>query len=284
MKTQKLINLAFAVLLAGAILQSCSKDELITNPDQPSWTVRPDFATLDDRPQEVIARSQVTENDAKPVELTKGKSGGKYALVIGISDYAGTRNDLTYCDDDAIDWKTRLEKAGYTVISLLDLTATKANIETEVDNLASLSVAGNEIALCYSGHGSKGNMISTDLYYIGSKWLSTKFVNATSLKMMFCFDACQIGTMATDLNATGRVIAVASNKTSLSYDGNATMKNGVFTYYQMIGFEKPLYYIYLEQDNEYACEQMTNWAKLNKVRVVPSYTDSYPGNFELTLK
>jgi hypothetical protein len=283
MKTQKFIKFGFAVLLAGAIFQSCSKDELITNPDQPSWTLRPDFATLDDRPQEVIAKSRVTENDAKPAQLTKGKSGGKYALVIGISDYAGTRNDLNYCDDDAIDWKTRLEKAGYTVISLLDLTATNANIEMEVDNLASLSVAGNEIALCYSGHGSKGNIISTDLYYIGSKWFSTKFANSTSSKMMFCFDACQIGAMATDLNAPGRVIAVASNKTSFSYDGSATMKNGIFTYYQMIGFEQPLYYTYLEQDNQYACEQMTIWAKLNKVRVVPSYTDSYPGNFELTL-
>jgi hypothetical protein len=280
MKTQKLVNLAFAALLASAVLQSCSKDELNTNPEQPTWTVRPDFATLDDRPQEVIAMSHVTEGDAKPVELIKGKSGGKYALVIGISDYTGTQNDLTYCDDDATDWKTRLVKAGYTVVSLLDLNATKTNIDAAVKDLASRAVAGNEIALCYSGHGSKGNIVSTDLYYIGSKYFATMFANATSTKMMFCFDACQIGAMTTDLNAPGRVIVVASNKTTYSYDGDATMKNGVFTYYQMIGFEQ-LNYTYLEQDSQYACDKMTAWAKINRVRVAPSYTDTYPGYFVL---
>lgn len=280
MKTQKLINLALAVFLAGAIFQSCSKDELITNPEQPTWTVRPDFATLDDRPQEVIAQYQVTGNDAKPGQLTKGKSGGKYALVIGISDYAGTRNDLTYCDDDARDWKARLMVAGYEVVSLLDLAATKSNIDAAVKNLASLSVAGNEIALCYSGHGSKGNIVSTDLYYIGSKYFGAMFANATSTKMMFCFDACQIGAMAIDLNTPGRVIVVASNKSSYSYDGDATMKNGVFTYYQMVGFDQ-LKYTYLESDCQYACDKMSAWAKINRVRVAPSYTDSYSGDFVL---
>jgi hypothetical protein len=280
MKTQKLVSLAFAALLASVILQSCSKDELITNPEQPTWTVRPDFATLDDRPQEVIAMSHVTENDAKPVELIKGKSGGKFALVIGISDYAGTRNDLTYCDDDATDWQALLVKAGYSVVSLLDLAATKNNIDAAVKNLASNAGEGSEIALCYSGHGSKGNIVSTDLYYIGSKYFGTMFANATSTKMMFCFDACQIGAMATDLNAPGRVIVVASNRSTYSYDGDKTMKNGVFTYYQMLGFDK-LNYTYLETDSKYACDEMTTWARINRVKVAPSFTDTYPGDFVL---
>jgi len=281
MKTQKLIKLVFIGLLTTVTFQSCSKEDgLITNPDQPTWTVRPDFALLDDRPQDVIAKFQITENDAKPIELANVKAGGKYALVIGISDYKGTANDLTYCDDDATDWKSRLIKEGYTVTELLDLQATKTNIENAVNALASQSVAGNEIAFCYSGHGSKGNIISTDLYYIGSKWFKTKFANSASSKMMFCFDACQIGAMATDLNSGGRVIAVASNKTSYSYDGDATMKNGVFTYYQMIGFDQQNY-IYVEPDCQYACDQMKTWATKNKVKVAPSYVDSYTGDFDL---
>jgi hypothetical protein len=281
MKTQKVIKLVFIGLMTTVLFQSCSKEDgLITNPDQPTWTVRPDFALLDDRPQDVIAKFQITENDAKPIELANVKAGGKYALVIGISDYKGTANDLTYCDDDATDWKSRLIKEGYTVTELLDLQATKTNIENAVNALASQSVAGNEIAFCYSGHGSKGNIISTDLYYIGSKWFKTKFANSASSKMMFCFDACQIGAMATDLNSGGRVIAVASNKTSYSYDGDATMKNGVFTYYQMIGFDDENF-IYLEPDCQFACDQMIKWAKSYRIRVVPSYTDSYIGDFDL---
>jgi hypothetical protein len=283
MKTQGVIKLVFAFLLAGTILQSCSKeDELTINQEQPNWTVRPDFATLDNRPQDVIALFRVTENDAKPVALAEAKSvGNKYALVIGISDYSGTANDLDYCDDDAQDWAGILQGAGYTVTKLLDLSATRANIEAAVNQLASQSIAGNEIALCYSGHGSKGNIVSTDLYYISSTWFRTKFANAKSTKMMFCFDACQIGAMATDLNAAGRVIAVASNKTSLSYDGDATMKNGVFTFYEMEWFGANTVKV-LETDSKYACDKMTTWAKLYRIRVAPSYVDSFTGDFILT--
>ncbi|HCT29277.1 MAG TPA: hypothetical protein DIW31_00740 [Bacteroidales bacterium] len=280
MKIQKLTKFAFVAMLAGVTLISCSKkDDLAVNDEQNNWSVRPDFATLDNRPADVIAKFQVTETE--PVKLIEStEKGAKYALVIGISDYSGTANDLQYCDDDATDWKARLQAEGYSVTVLLDRNATKAAIESAVNTLASQSIAGNEIAFCYSGHGSKGNIVTTDLYYIASSWFKTKFSAAKSTKMMFCFDACQIGAMATALNATGRIIAVASNKTVYSYDGDATMKNGVFTYYQMIGFDQNGY-IYVEPDCQYACDQMKVWASANKVRVAPSYTDSYSGNFDL---
>lgn len=282
MKTQNWIKYALMALALGAMFQSCSKDEeVVPNNQEPTFTVRPDFATLDTRPESVISQFQVTEKDAiavKPMENTS--KGAKYALVIGISDYSGTSSDLQYCDDDATDWKARLQAEGYTVTVLLDRNATKAAIEAAVATLASQSVAGNEIAFCYSGHGSRGNIVTTDLYYINNSWFKTMFANAKSTKMMFCFDACQIGAMATALNANGRVIAVASNKTVYSYDGDATMKNGVFTYYQMIGFDQ-LNYTYLEPDCQYAIDQMKKWASANRVKVAPSYVDSYSGNFDL---
>lgn len=286
MKIQNWIKLASVALLAGAVFQSCSKEEGFIPEDestqfQMEYTVRPDFATLDTRPADVIAQFQVTGLNTEPVKLIDGAAkGGKYALVIGISDYAGTSNDLQYCDDDATDWKAELQAEGYTVTALLDGNATKSAIEAAVNTLASQSIAGNEIAFCYSGHGSRGNIVSADLYYISSTWFKTKFSTAKSTKMMFCFDACQIGAMATSLNATGRVIAVASNKTVYSYDGDATMKNGVFTYYQMLGFSQQGY-IYLEPDCAYACTEMKKWATANRVKVAPSYTDSYTGNFDL---
>jgi len=283
MRTQKWVKLAFVALMAGVIFQSCSKSDELVQQEEQTFSVRPDFATVDNRPAEVIAKFTVTDKDALPVELDKNAAkGSKTALVIGISDYSGTSNDLQYCDDDAIDWKTRLQAEGYTVSSLLDLNATKANIEAAINTLASQSIAGNEIAFVYSGHGSKGNIVTSDLYYISSTWFKTKFANATSTKMMFSFDACQIGAMATALNANGRVIAVASNTTVYSYDGDATMKNGVFTYYQMKGFDT-MGYIYAEPDFQYACDQMKAWAnaKKPKLRVAPSYVDSYTGSFDL---
>jgi len=284
MKNQKWIKIAFIALLAGVLFQSCSKEELVPVADltlnPTSWSVRPDFATLDTRPADVIANFTITEKDATPVKLIDGSvKGAKYALVIGISDYSGTANDLSYCDDDANDWKAYFASQGYTVTALLDLNATKAKIEAAINTLASQSIAGNEIAFCYSGHGSRGNIVTTDLYYIASTWFKTKFSTAKSTKMFFCFDACQIGAMATALNSTGRVIAVASNKTIYSYDGDATMKNGVFTYYQMVGFDQ-LGYIYAEPDCQYACDQMKLWAAAHKVKVAPSYVDSYTGNYD----
>lgn len=282
MKPQKWMHRAFVALLAVTLLNGCAKDdEMIPQSDQPAYTVRPDFATLDTRPPQVIEQFTLTGENTEPVmTLKSAKAGGKYALVVGISDYKGTANDLQYCDDDATDWKARLQTEGYTVTSLLDLNATKANIEAAINNLASLSVAGNEIAFIYSGHGSKGNIVTTDLYYIASTWFKTKFANAASTKMFFSFDACQIGAMSTDLNATGRIIAVASSRTSLSYDGTSTMKNGVFTYYQMIGFDSQGF-VYVEPDTQYACTQMLAWAKTARVKVAPSFVDSYMGNFDL---
>jgi hypothetical protein len=283
MKNFKSILRFIFVLLLGAsfLLISCSKDdELVPPSDQPTWSVRPDFATLDTRPPAVIEQFSITEKDASPVELSQLKAGGKYALVIGISDYSGTANDLQYCDDDATDWKARLQAEGYSVTVLLDLNATKTKIESAVNTLASLSIAGNEIAFCYSGHGSKGNIVSTDLYYISSSWLKTKFFNATSTKMMFCFDACQIGAMGTDLKATGRIIVLASSKTTYSYDGDETMPNGVFTYYQMKGFDEKGY-IYVEDDSQYACDQFKTWASKNHVKVAPSFVDSYTNKMDL---
>jgi hypothetical protein len=277
-----------AVLLVIAFLAlGCSKNNPLA-PDlsdgqdpAASFTIRPDFETVDTRPSEMIAQYKLTGLDVQPAELDKNApKGAKYALVIGISDYAGTANDLKYCDDDARDWAARLKTEGYTVTILTDGQATRANIESQVNTLASRSIAGSEIAFCYSGHGSKGNMISCDLYYLSSSWFATIFANAASLKMAFAFDACQIGAFGTALKKAGRVIAVASNTTTYSYDGNTTMQNGVFTYYQMKGFDA-LGYIYYEPDCIYACEQMKIWATTVKVRVAPSYIDSYTGDLNL---
>ncbi len=278
MKTRLLIKSFLLASLAIVLMQGCSKDEDKSVSD--GWSVRPSFTTLDTRPESVIAMHKVTELQAEPVELNTLKTRGKYALVIGISDYEGYQYDLSYCDDDAEDWADLLEGEGYTVTRLIDRNATRSAIQSAVSNLVSLSSAGNEIAFCYSGHGGGGNIISTDLYYIGSGYLGTMFSYATSTKMMFSFDACEIGAMKNALNATGRIVTVASSSNTYSYDGDYTMRNGVFTYYQMEGFED-LGYTCVEDDSEYAIDKMKEWAWEAGVDVGPSYVDSYYGCFDL---
>jgi uncharacterized caspase-like protein len=97
--------------------------------------------------------------------------------------------------------------------------------------------------------------------------------------MSFNFDACQIGAFGTALNKAGRVIALASDTKRYSYDGTAAMANGVFTYYQMLGFDQQGY-VYAEPDDAYACQQMILWAASVHVKVAPSYIDAYVGDLD----
>jgi len=276
-KLSLVLGLLLAVTLVG-----CSTDQ----PTAPADTAtidgnlfqRPEF--IDERPEAVQQQFTLTEADVFAVTpMAPDKLGAKYALVVGISDYAGTANDLTYCDDDAIDWRNYLQGQGYTVTMLTNLAASKAAIESAVAALVSQSIAGNEIAFAYSGHGSRGNMISADLYYLSSAWFGGMFANVGSVKMSFNFDACQIGAFGTALNKAGRVIALASDTKKYSYDGTAAMANGVFTYYQMLGFDQ-VGYVFAEDDDAYAVAQMKAWAATARVRVAPYYIDAYVGGLD----
>jgi hypothetical protein len=270
---KKILVVLTMVLLAGFV--GCGKD----NPFEPeapkndgAQYQRPEF--IDNRPEEIKAQFTLTYSD--PVELDKSTpKAAKYALCIGISDYSGTANDLNYCDDDANDWAAFLQGKGYTVTKLIDRAATQSAINTALNTLASRSLAGNSIFFVYSGHGSKGNMISTDMYYLSSTWMSGKFTSAASTKMGFTFDACNIAAFKTALAKTGRVVAVASGTSNYSYDGDATMKNGVFTYYQILGWGS---YNYFEGDNSYACSKMIAWGNSHGASCTPTYSDKYSGD------
>ena len=209
------------------------------------------------------------DNGGNPVE--------KYALVIGISDYPGTINDLEYCDDDARDWRDFLQGEGYSVTILTDSQATASDIESAVDDLL-LDEDGNDyVVFTYSGHGydypGYGScMISADEVYITHGWLEQKFDSAESQHIYFTFDACQIGGFK-GLIDNNRVGAFASNRRS-SYDGDSSMKNGVFTYYQIEGWNL---YDNFEDDGDYAVQEMKSWAKARRYRVDPFVQDMYSG-------
>ncbi|MBU4486195.1 MAG: caspase family protein [Candidatus Delongbacteria bacterium] len=270
----KKILVALMIVVAVFFI-SCSKNSTFEPEDtvDGSQYQRPEF--IDDRPEDVKAQFTLLTSEAVELDESAAK-GAKYALVIGISNYAGTVNDLNYCDDDASDWASFLQGKGYSVTKITDLAATKTAIESAMNTLASRSIAGNEIFFVYSGHGYNGNMITTDMYYLSYTWMAGKFSKSASTKMGFTFDACNIGAFKTALGkAGGRVVAVASGTKNYSYDGDSTMKNGVFTYYQILGWSS---YNYFEGDNKYACEKMIAWGKAHGVRCTPSYSDTYTGN------
>ncbi len=227
----------------------------------------------------------VTDDDGAPdstsqsVTVSSGSGTvNKYALVIGISDYEGWQNDLQYCDDDANDWKNFLQSQGYTVTTLIDSQATAANIEAEIDNLINIEDGDDHVVLTYSGHGddysSYGScIISQDLYYLSHGFFESKFSNAESNHIYFTFDACLIGDFQ-GLITSNRFGAFGSNN-QYSYDGDSSMQNGVFTYYQIEGWD---IYNDFEGDSNYAVQQMENWALSTGYTVDPFYVDQYSGS------
>jgi PKD repeat protein len=227
----------------------------------------------------------VTDNggasDTTSRAITVSSGGGdtqKYALIIGISDYEGTSNDLQYCDDDAMDWKSFLEGEGYTVTILTDHQATAANIETALYDLIAAEDGDDYVVLTYSGHGYKDStygscIISYDLYGMSHGYFESFFDTAESQHIYFAFDACQIGDFQ-GLADTNRVGAFASNR-RYSYDGTDAMHNGVFTYYQMEGWDVQGFDAF-EDDAAYAVQKMKEWAP-RYIKVDPFYVDQFAG-------
>jgi hypothetical protein len=79
-----------------------------------------------------------------------------YALVVGIDDYVGDRNDLNGAVNDANDIAAALAEAGATeVIKLTDGTATKAGIMAGWESLVEKAAPGDTIVFTYAGHGDQ---------------------------------------------------------------------------------------------------------------------------------
>lgn len=80
-----------------------------------------------------------------------------YAIVIGISDYPGSDNDLSYCDDDAQDVYSMLINEynfkSENVIYLQDSSATLTGISNAFDLVASQIASDDIFFFYYSGHG-----------------------------------------------------------------------------------------------------------------------------------
>jgi hypothetical protein len=97
----------------------------------------------------------------------------KYAVIVGISDYLYI-NDLSYCDEDAVEWYTYLKNRNYEIKLLGDFTsdytpynlterATKQNIRECINHLNNVVQPGDHVVFATSGHGSGDGK--------GSSWL-----------------------------------------------------------------------------------------------------------------
>jgi hypothetical protein len=192
------------------------------------------------------------------VILTEGGSsswgsGGKYAILVGISDYQSI-SDLSYCDEDATDWYNQLTNLGYEChvygdghtsnYPRYDGTATEAVVRAAVQELANHAQSGDQVCFITSGHGAgdgNGNSYlcmydcsgSAGCYY--DYELVVDIGGFTSGVDIFVFiDHCYSGGMGPELmalsNSADIYCATTCTEDGYGWD-DPTHNNGMWTYY-----------------------------------------------------
>jgi hypothetical protein len=228
-------------------------------------------------------------------------SGNKYAVIIGISDYPGTSNDLEYGDDDALTMKdVLLSVYGFpseNVITLVDSQATAQNIQDKVNTIKDSEVSGDEVVFFFSGHGAKGVANDGDkekidesivcwgdgetFAYIWDGQLKDWFAGFDTSRIIFIFDSCLSGGM-TDLAGPGRIINMASTETGYSYELDS-LQHGEFTYYFVekgIGEGQADIYDHngdsiLNQNADVVVEEAFDYTKANCQYDKPTISDNF---------
>ncbi len=227
------------------------------------------------------------------------ESAHRWAIVIGISDYAGTVNDLAYADDDALEMYTVLtETYGFPEDNIALLIDGDASSGAIIDAIASLEAsvdASDEVVFFYSGHGARGRANDGDkeatdeaivpyectvksLIWDGD--LRSMFSAYKTNRIVFIFDSCYAGGM-NDLGGEGRLVLMACSENSLSYEGSWGGGNGQFTYYLVEeGMAEGLADIH-EKNGLVTVEEAFDYAKANCVQQVPVIIDSFTDDMPL---
>jgi len=231
-------------------------------------------------------------------ELGSVCEGNKYAIIVGISDYPGTINDLEYCDDDAEDMYDALTTLyGYNASNihlLVDMQASFLAIRAAISDVELQEVAGDEVVFFFSGHGTNGRVgdgdtertdeaiVSHDgnpsgsLVAIWDGQLKDWFSGFNTSRIIFIFDSCLAGGM-TDLKAPGRVINMACSESGLSYEDDR-WGNGQFTYYfvdqGMLASEADTYDS-IAGVADVAVEEAFDYAKVSCQVQKPTISDSF---------
>jgi len=195
-----------------------------------------------------------------------------WALIVGISDYPGTNDDLRYCDDDARSVYNFLKSSQGGQVSdsqiklLVDSEASYSNITSWAENLYSKAGENDLLLFYFSGHGTVGNFYvngnsSSRGEFLSHSTLRNTLNNSKSKKKICIADACHSGSwekakkeLATSGKALSNEEMVRLYYSSLTEAGNGLalfmscqenetsiddneLGQGLFTYYYIEGLK-----------------------------------------------
>jgi hypothetical protein len=212
----------------------------------------------------------------------------KYALCVGVSNYIDPRiGDLSYCDEDAADWKSYLQGKGYSTSSLVDSQAKETSVENALFSIIAAADADDKIVFATSGHGTSSGgsqlLLYADCYGSGNdgdgfvagivpdKELQNWFAKCTS-KVVIIVDHCNSGGL-TEAVHTGMILQTTCGASGYGYDV-PEYNNGAFTYWYC--------HKALEQQGFTDAESAFAWVKANYPyggKDAPTQMDSLTGNF-----
>jgi hypothetical protein len=179
-------------------------------------------------------------------------TGGKYAIIVGISDYASI-NDLSFCDEDATDFYNKLNPMGYECrvygdghtanYPRHDGKATEATVRAQIQGLAAVAKAGDTVCFITSGHGSgDGNGESYLCMYDCSGSVGCYYDHelaadialfAAGVNVFILIDHCYSGGMGPELmansNAASIFLTTTCTDNGYGYD-DSSANNGAWTY------------------------------------------------------
>ncbi len=144
---------------------------------------------------------------ASSMELRREKRMNRFALIIGLENYAEAMGRVIFAENDANAFCDCLLELGYDprdVTCLISSQATQAKIESEIRRLARLSQEDDEILLFFSGHGlaiknlcyitcydtAKADLPNT---CISLKWILNLFNTASSTRKLLFLDTSHSG-------------------------------------------------------------------------------------------
>lgn len=180
-------------------------------------------------------------------------TGGKYAIIVGISDYAYI-SDLNYCDEDATDWYNQLTPMGYEChiygdghtsdYPRHDGTATEATVRSAMQELAAHAQTGDIVAFITSGHGDGNGAGSSYLCmydcsgsagcYYDTELAADIGLFDSGVKSFVFIDHCYSGGMGPELmvlsNSQYIYCTTTCTEDGYGYDSGAN-QNGMWTYY-----------------------------------------------------
>ncbi len=133
----------------------------------------------------------------------------RYAVTIGINQYASADANLSGCVNDAMDWGALLSSRGYVTSTLLDTNATRDHILDVLEPVVGALRYRDRLVVTFSGHGTRlpdrnGDeadgwdeaLVTHDLDVLTDDTLGVLFgARAHGSRVVLVSDSCHSGTV-----------------------------------------------------------------------------------------